>query len=68
MFQVLKLRVENGVLYDRESQVDGWESWFENREWNDGNYGSRVEARIVETRDDEPREMGLLFIVTSPIV
>ncbi len=42
-----------------------------NREWKHGNYRSRVEAHIVETRDDEPRKMDLLFIVArflrSPI-
>ncbi len=34
-----------------------------NREWKHGTYTSRVEAHIVETRDDEPRKMDLLFIV-----
>ncbi len=42
-----------------------------NREWKHGIYRSRVEARIVEARDDEPRRMNLLFIVArclrSPI-
>ncbi len=35
----------------------------ENREWKYGIYRSRVDARIVEARDDEPRKMDLLFIV-----
>ncbi len=34
-----------------------------NREWKHGTFRSRVEAHIVETRDDEPRKMDLLFIV-----
>ncbi len=42
-----------------------------NREWKHGIYRSRVDARIVEARDDEPRRMDLLFIVArclrSPI-
>ncbi len=42
-----------------------------NREWKHGTYRSRVEAHIVETRDDEPRKMDLLFTVArclrSPI-
>ncbi len=29
----------------------------------DCNYGSRIEARAVKTRDDDPRKMGLPFIV-----
>ncbi len=32
-----------------------------NREWKHGTFRSRVEAHIVETRDDEPRKMDLLF-------
>ncbi len=42
-----------------------------NREWKHGIYRLRVEAHIVETRDDEPRKMDLLFNVArclrSPI-
>ncbi len=42
-----------------------------NREWKHGTYRWRVEAHIVETRDDEPRKMDLLFTVAmclrSPI-
>ncbi len=42
-----------------------------NQESKHGTHRSRVEAHIVETRDDEPRKMDLLFIVArclrSPI-
>ncbi len=42
-----------------------------NRELKLGSHRSRVEAHIVETRDDELRKMDLLFIVArclrSPI-
>ncbi len=34
---------------------------FGNREWKHGTYRSRVEAHIVETRDDEPRKMDLFY-------
>ncbi len=33
-----------------------------NRELKHGTHRSRVEAHIVETRDDEPRKMDLLFL------
>ncbi len=41
-----------------------------NREWKHGTNRSRVEAHIVETRDDEPRKMDLFFVarcLRSPI-
>ncbi len=33
----------------------------ENRDWKHGTHISRVEAHIIETRDNEPRKMDLLF-------
>ncbi len=58
--EVMKLKVENGVLqgiWSRRSTDGNCNLRI------DGNYGSRVEARAVETRDDESIKMGLLFIV-----
>ncbi len=43
-----------------------------NRDWKHGAHMSRVEVHIIETRDNEPRKMDLLFIVVrclrSPII
>ncbi len=58
VFEIFKLNVDELRLV--ETRADEW------------TYRSRVEANIVETRDDEPRKMDLLFIVVrclrSPIV
>ncbi len=40
----------------------------ENQDWKHGTHMSRVEAHIIETRDNEPRKMDLLFIIAcSPM-
>ncbi len=49
---------------------DWLEIWVKSGEWNGGNCGSRLKARVVDTRENERRDVGLLLVVaryqTSP--